>query len=565
LSTVYETLQAAARGLIGIDRRLIHSILEQGPAGAADVLRFSRESREEAHQKTAKINLDPVLVDLFRYYQSVTEASEEDGSPASDAALAFYLDAIRSAPDDVDDGLVQALLPFRAKAVGPLLELYEELGEEQASDVAFILAALRVHDPRVLQLLTDRLEYDAGDGAFCLGLYGDPNARPALATMLAEVPESDVELRREVEFALEQLDAPEPEYTPEPFDINAEYPERDLPAFDLLEDDERLGMLESPEAEIRAGAAHSFFNQELDETSRTALLKLAEHDENPTVRGQAWAALGDSTDLAKIRDAMIAVLKDEAKPIEERGGAAVGLYAVAEKDEVKQGLEALYEAGGKGRVKALEAMWRSLHQPYGKFFAAHLDPDDPAHPENQNPELLKHALRGAGYFRLTSSVDKIAGFFDREEPYDELREDALFAYALAMPGETSRGRVKGMLRKIDQLAELNPEETELVMFALDERLRLHGFAPVFEVEQHEHHHHDHEHDHAHDHDHDHGEHDHAHHDHAHHDHAHHDHPPAAAQGVVNGAAPTGMPKVGRNDPCPCGSGKKYKKCHGLDA
>ncbi len=25
------------------------------------------------------------------------------------------------------------------------------------------------------------------------------------------------------------------------------------------------------------------------------------------------------------------------------------------------------------------------------------------------------------------------------------------------------------------------------------------------------------------------------------------------------------PKVGRNDPCPCGSGKKYKKCHGMDA
>jgi len=24
-------------------------------------------------------------------------------------------------------------------------------------------------------------------------------------------------------------------------------------------------------------------------------------------------------------------------------------------------------------------------------------------------------------------------------------------------------------------------------------------------------------------------------------------------------------KVGRNDPCPCGSGKKYKKCHGTNA
>ena len=26
-----------------------------------------------------------------------------------------------------------------------------------------------------------------------------------------------------------------------------------------------------------------------------------------------------------------------------------------------------------------------------------------------------------------------------------------------------------------------------------------------------------------------------------------------------------MPKVGRNDPCFCGSGKKFKKCHGIDA
>ncbi len=30
------------------------------------------------------------------------------------------------------------------------------------------------------------------------------------------------------------------------------------------------------------------------------------------------------------------------------------------------------------------------------------------------------------------------------------------------------------------------------------------------------------------------------------------------------AAPISADKVGRNDPCPCGSGKKYKKCHGKD-
>ncbi|QSX34001.1 preprotein translocase subunit SecA [Shewanella avicenniae] len=47
---------------------------------------------------------------------------------------------------------------------------------------------------------------------------------------------------------------------------------------------------------------------------------------------------------------------------------------------------------------------------------------------------------------------------------------------------------------------------------------------------------------------------------------------AAAEAMVDSApAPEGMPtpptirhgdKVGRNDPCPCGSGKKYKQCHG---
>jgi preprotein translocase subunit SecA len=26
-----------------------------------------------------------------------------------------------------------------------------------------------------------------------------------------------------------------------------------------------------------------------------------------------------------------------------------------------------------------------------------------------------------------------------------------------------------------------------------------------------------------------------------------------------------QPKIGRNDPCPCGSGKKYKKCCGKNA
>jgi preprotein translocase subunit SecA len=63
---------------------------------------------------------------------------------------------------------------------------------------------------------------------------------------------------------------------------------------------------------------------------------------------------------------------------------------------------------------------------------------------------------------------------------------------------------------------------------------------------------------------------------------------ARTQGPENAAPPTALPpagavapappaeiqlpkitvrrevaKVGRNDPCPCGSGKKYKHCHGV--
>jgi len=51
--------------------------------------------------------------------------------------------------------------------------------------------------------------------------------------------------------------------------------------------------------------------------------------------------------------------------------------------------------------------------------------------------------------------------------------------------------------------------------------------------------------------------------------------PLTFTGPNQGAAPAGeeaaktrtvvrdQPKVGRNEPCPCGSGKKYKKCHGV--
>jgi preprotein translocase subunit SecA len=41
--------------------------------------------------------------------------------------------------------------------------------------------------------------------------------------------------------------------------------------------------------------------------------------------------------------------------------------------------------------------------------------------------------------------------------------------------------------------------------------------------------------------------------------------PAGGGGDKQQTVRRAEPKVGRNDPCPCGSGKKYKKCHGATA
>jgi HEAT repeat protein len=317
-----DLLRAAASGRIGVDRRLLRSVLDH--AAPSEILAFAHEPRDNH-----RVDLDPLLIDLFRYYQTPE-------------AVDFFMDAIRRVPEDMDESLIQALLPFGEKAVDPMLRLYEELGEEQGSDVAFLLAGLRVHDPRVLAVLLDRLEYDAADGAFCLGLYGDPAARPALEKMLAEIPGEDVELKREVAYALEALEAPAPKYQPESFDILADYPAKELPRFDVLPEAEIIELLASPDPEVRAEAAYSFFNTDLQPNARAALLAVAKADPDAKVRGRAWESLADMSGEDAGREALLAALRDHSKPVVERGGAAVGLYPAADRDDVRRELEALY-------------------------------------------------------------------------------------------------------------------------------------------------------------------------------------------------------------------------------
>ena len=117
-------------------------------------------------------------------------------------------------------------------------------------------------------------------------------------------------------------------------------------------------------------------------------------------------------------------------------------------------------------------MWRSIHPSFREYFAPHLGDAD--------LEIRRGALWGVGYYGLKSELDKVRKLFEDED----LRTDALFAYALAIPTEVSRGRMKGLLQRIEKDAKgLSEIEEELVKAALDERLMLAGKEPVFRQQE----------------------------------------------------------------------------------
>lgn len=447
-----EILDAAARGHLGLDQRFIHALLDCRQEALPAVVAASRRDRS-----ADPVDLTPEFIALFRHWKT----------PES---VPFFVSYIKEDPEHVPDEAVEALVEIGQPALEPLLALYSELDESESGDVAFVLAHLRLKDPRILKLLLDRLEFDLSDTALLLSLYGDPAAIPVLETAAAGLDKSDTELKKELADALRTLkETAQGGQADEPgdsFDIWDLYPERTDPPIDLLSEDERTELLEHPIASVRAAAATSFFNQELEADDREKLLKLAQHDSSAEVRARAWEALMGSTEETEVVEAMLAGLRKDL-PVEERGGLLVGLAPEADRNEVRKAIVDLYNLP-KGRAKALESMWRSVHPSFRDYFAKHLDDGD--------LEVRRGAIWGIGYYGVRSEVDRLRKLFDHEE----LRSDALFAYALAMPADVSRGRVKGLLARVEKDANgLSEMEEELVKAALDERLMLAGKEPVF--------------------------------------------------------------------------------------
>ncbi|MBV8072863.1 MAG: hypothetical protein JO270_23370 [Acidobacteriaceae bacterium] len=451
-----EILDAASRGHLGLDQRFLHALVDRRVEALPAVVAFAGRSRADD-----AVDLAPELIALFRAWKA------PEGVP-------FLIDYVREDPEHVPDEAVEALVEIGQPALKPLLDLYESLEESESGEVAFILANLRIRDDRVLKLLTDRLEFDISDTALLLTIYGDPAAVPALEAARATLGEHDVELNKEVSDAVKTLSQPvtEGESGPqEPFDIYAFYPEKDTLPVELLDEDERMELLGHPVASVRAAAANSFFNRELSPEQRKRLLRVAQEDESETVRARAWEALVDSTEDPQVVNALLAAMRNPDLMVEERGGVLVGLSAEADRNEVRKSIVDLYNTPG-GRAKALEAMWRSVHPSFREYFPKHLDDPD--------LETRRGAIWGVGYYGLRTELDRLRKLFD----HDELRSDALFAYTLALPGELSRGRINGMLARVEKDARgLSETEEELVKAALDERLMLAGKEPMFRQQE----------------------------------------------------------------------------------
>jgi hypothetical protein len=486
-------LGAAARGEIGLDRRFLHAVLDRPAEAVPDLLRFAAEDYARY-----PVNLEDDLVFLFRALDTPQ-------------ALPFYIAILRENPVDPPDHLIEAVAHLGAAALEPLLELYAILDEEESADIAFLLSGLGVRDPRILEILLDRLEYDALDGAVSLELYGDPAAIPAIRKILDQPPPPDAAMRHALSSAIEALETPAETHPGDNYDIWSLYPEEAPPDFDLLSEESRIEALANASAEFRAAAAHSFFNREYSIPARARLLEVARNDESPEVRARCWEALLDASGEAEVRKSMLAVLADPEAPDVEKGGALVGLSQESELPAVARAMETLYRRP-ETRAKALEAMWRSLDRSWAQYFPAHLDDAD--------LDTQRAAIWGVGYLGIQAEAGRLEEFFED----DDLRSEALFAYALAAPAEVSRGRIRALYRRIDTLAGgLSAGEEDLVKLALDERLTLHGMKPVFHED---------------------------------------DEDEEAESGAA--AAPAAA-KAGRNDPCPCGSGKKFKKCCGAPA
>ena len=488
-------LSAAGQGLVGFDARLIRSLLAREAETLDELDRLLAQPDPDA-----LVDLAEQIFDIYRHL-------------ATPRALPFYMDLLKRGIDNVPDELTLAIAALGEAAIGPLLDFHAQADADDKPDIVFLLAALGVHDARIQALVEAALQADCYEGALCANVYGDPALKPAIEAAIAAGPHS-AEERKALDDCLNLLSGNLKDVSArESFDIYAEYPEEAAPLFDHMRPEQALDFLSCEIPTYRQAAALSFIDEDYSAATRDQLLKLAAGDAEENVRAAACMALGESLDQPEVRAFLFDILRRKDAGKKEWTGTLVALAPACDEPEVHAAIVAAYEDQAT-RASALNAMWRSLNDKYRRYFRPALHSDDEA--------TRYHAVQGVGAFPIPELAMELVPLLADED----LRETALFSYALAVPHKTTPKSVGRLFEIIDEKAGgLSASEEDSVATALDQRLMRLGYEPVYFPEDHD------------DHD--------------------HDHEPAEAP-----PAPAQSQKVGRNDACPCGSGKKYKKCCG---
>ena len=488
-----ELLRQAERGRIGFDQRLLRSLLAR-PEETLDAL----DKIAFAPDEEAVADLTEQIFDLYRAFRSPR-------------ALPFYIELLRNSREGVPDALVEAFAELGAAAVEPLLSAYDEAPEDDRPDILFVLASLGVPHPRLREAIRAAIEADPYEGALCASLCADPELLPALREALERLPGSGghTHERKALEEAIGEMEAGRQREAPEPFDILSLYPEEAAPLFDFLPPEEVIEYLDHPDPAWRARAALSFADAEISDAVRDRLVRCARTDADPMVRGAALRGLAARAEEPEAAALLNEVLRDRGRPPEEWAGALAALAAPGAGEEFHRAVLDAWERA-ETRAAAVEAMWRNGDRRYLPRIAAALKSDDPA--------VAREAIYAVGALPAEDLAVELVPYFQNED----LREAALFSYALAVRHDTTPGSVRRLFEKIAERAEgLSDAEEEEVARALDMRLERRGYRRMFFPEE------------------------------------------GAEEDLEDWAPPQpAAPKAGRNDPCPCGSGKKYKKCCG---
>ncbi len=255
-----------------------------------------------------------------------------------------------------------------------------------------------------------------------------------------------------------QLDAPEPQYEPEPFDILAEYPERELPSFDVLTGarTSRFARVRRTH-DVRAGAAHSFFNADLNPKARAALFEVgADPIRTPSVRGASLGVAGRRDHrTSPIREAMLAILNDDPRPTggraRRRGRGALRrrrsgrCSARASKRSTKMGGPRAREGARSHVALAVEAVRQVFPAASGR---------------HRSGDSCAKRLRGAGYFRahrLRRQNRQLSS--TATSPIDRSSRRRAVRLRAGHAGRDHARPRRGMLRKDRHLAQLTVSET----------------------------------------------------------------------------------------------------------